>query len=470
MNAVSVPARQRYVAPVVGVVVALSLAALATVLLYFIAAKAQLEADVQARAMLGEAREQIDYRLRTALAVPETLAAVIAADERIDRGTFNAIAARLIQANPSIRNVALAPDGVITMIHPVRGNEATLGVRYADLPRQNEAVLRAIQTRRTVIAGPIELLQGGTGMVSRTPVFLRDASGQDTRYWGIVALAVDTDQLFVDIARIAQRSRLQLAVRSADPGQAPVRVISGDAAVFTGQTVSMHYSLPGGGRWELGALPRADWTAAGETLLAARLLLYLLATALGWIAYRVVASRYRPQELAHRDPLTGLSNRKSFDHRLKALLQQAKPRSCALVLIDLDDFKPVNDTHGHAVGDQVLQEIAERLCQLIRGTDTVYRLGGDEFALLLQDIRAEQDVLGPAQRAIERIGQPVALDDARSVRAGASAGVAVFPLDGQPERASEVFDRADRALYRSKARGGNGLQVEPPVSARDATP
>jgi diguanylate cyclase (GGDEF)-like protein len=468
MSTASIPIRQRHVAPVVGVVVALSLAALATALLYFIAAKAQLETDSQARSMLGEAREQIDYRLRTALAVPETLAAVIAAEERIDRRTFNAIASRLIQANPSIRNVALAPDGVIAMIYPVRGNEATLGVRYADLPRQNEGVLRAIETRRTVIAGPIDLLQGGTGMVSRTPVFLRDASGQDTRYWGIVALAVDTDQLFVDIARIAQRSGLQLAVRSADPGQAPGPVFSGDAAVFTGQPVSMHYSLPGGGRWELGALPRPDWTAADETLLAARLLLYLLAAALGWVAYRVVASRYHHQELARRDPLTGLSNRKSFDHRLKTLLKQAKPRSCALVLIDLDDFKPVNDTHGHAAGDQVLQEIAERLRQLIRGTDTVYRLGGDEFALLLQDIRAEQDVLGPAQRALQRIGQPIMLDDTRSVRAGASAGVAVFPLGGESERASAVFDRADRALYRSKARGGNILETEPPAPGSDA--
>lgn len=461
MNATPMPTSKPYVPILVGAVVALSLAALATVLMYYVDAKARLEAGAQARTALGEAREQIDRRLETALAVPETLAAVIAAEERIDPRTFNAIAARLIRANPSIRNVALAPEGVITAIYPVEGNEPALGLRYADVPEQNAAVLEAVRTRRTVIAGPIELVQGGSGLLSRTPVFLRDAGGDDTRYWGIVSLAVDTDQLFADIAQLARRSGMDIAVRRADTDGSPGEAFSGRSDVFERAPVSVYYPLPGGGRWQMGAVPSMGWAQHGPALLAARIALYVLAALLGWSAYRVVASRNRHQLLAHRDALTGLANRKAFDRRLQAMLQ-AKPGSCALVLIDLDAFKPVNDTHGHAAGDRVLRQVGGRLQELTRESDVVYRLGGDEFAILLQDIRVGLDMSRLAGRAIDSLRQPVALDDGRGVAVGASAGVAVFPLGGQPERATDVFERADRALYRSKAKGGNRVELEPP--------
>ena len=454
---------RKYLPILAGGLVWLVLAALATVLLYYADAKARLEAAGSVRTALGEARDEIDRRLETALAVPETLAAVIAAEERIDEGTFNAIAARLVRANPSIRNVALAPGGVITAIHPVRGNEAALGLRYADVPAQNAAVLQAIRTRRTVISGPIALVQGGTGLVSRTPVFLRGDGGGDTRYWGIVSLAVNVDQLFTDIARIADRNGMAIAVRRSDSGQTAGEAFSGDPGVFDSAPVSMHYPLPGGGGWELAAIPHGGWAAVRGLPLLARVLLHLLALLLGWATYRMLASHGRDLMQADRDALTGLLNRKSFDHHLHTALLRAKPGGCALVLIDLDQFKPVNDIHGHRVGDLVLQQIGERLRQFEHGLDSAYRLGGDEFALLLQGERAMRDLFRQVERATELIRQPVALDQRLRLSVGASVGVAVFPLGTESERAADVFDRADRALYRCKAQGGSRVQTEPQV-------
>lgn len=454
------PLQSKHLPVLAGGVVWLVLAALATVLLYYADAKARLEAAASVRTALGEARDEVDRRLETALAVPETLAAVIAAEERIDSGTFNAIAARLVRANPSIRNVALAPDGVITAIHPVRGNEAALGLRYADVPAQNAAVLQAIRTRRTVISGPVALVQGGTGLVSRTPVFLRGDGGGDTRYWGLVSLVVNVDQLFIDIARIADRNGLAIAVRRADAGEPGGAPFSGDPRVFASAPVSMHYPLPGGGRWELAAIPRGGWASVKSLPLFARVLLHLLALLLGWATYRMLARHGQDLMQADRDALTGLLNRKSFDQRLEAALLQAKPGGCALVLIDLDQFKPVNDIHGHRVGDLVLQHIGERLQQFEHGLDSAYRLGGDEFALLLQGERAMRDLFRQVERATELIRQPVVLDPRRRVSVGASVGVAVFPLGTESERAADVFDRADRALYRCKAQGGSRVQAE----------
>lgn len=447
----------RYLPILAGVVVWLALAGLVALVRYYVDAKERLEATEDVRTALGEARDEIDRRLETALAVPETLAAVIAAEEHIDTPTFEAIAARLVRANPSIRNVALAPGNIITAVHPLRGNEAALGLRYAEVPGQYAAVQRAIELRRTVIAGPIPLVQGGTGLVARTPVFLRDRRGGDTRYWGIVSLAVNVDQLFADIARIAERRGLAIAVRQAEPDTAPGPALLGDPRVFVSDPVSMRYPLPGGGRWELAAIPRDGWASVQGVPTWMLVLLHALALLLGWYAYRMLTSHDRDRLLAGHDALTGLLNRKSFDHDLNEAMQQGEPRSCALVLIDLDRFKPVNDTHGHSAGDLVLQQVAERLQQVTQGDDAAYRLGGDEFALLLKGSRGTRELFHQVDHAVQLIRQPVVLASRHSVSVGASTGVAVFPSSEEPEHAADVFDRADRALYRCKQDGRRAL-------------
>ena len=438
-------------------------AALATLLLYYADAKAKLEAASRVRVALGEARDEIDRRLETALAVPETLAAVIAADENIDRSTFEAIASRLVRANPSIRSVALAPGGVISSIYPRRGNEAVLGLRYVDVPAQYEAVQQAIRTRKTVISGPTALVQGGTGLLSRTPVFVRGPGGRDTKYWGMVSLAVNVDPLLLDIERVADRSGLSIAVRGSSVKGKMGETFFGDPKVFAAtkgaSPVAMYYPLPGGGRWELAAVPHDGWASVRAPLYV-RVPLHLLALLLGGLTYRMLASQDRDRMLAGHDALTGLLNRKSFDLQLDQAMQATRPRSCALVLIDLDRFKPVNDNYGHRAGDLVLQQVAERLRQLTRGEDNAYRLGGDEFALLLRGERGTRELFHLVERAVEAIRQPVVLPDRRSVSVGASTGVAVFPSGDAPERPAEVFDRADRALYRCKTQNGNGAHHE----------
>jgi diguanylate cyclase (GGDEF)-like protein len=451
---------RKYLPVLAGVLAWVALVGLIQVLAYYADAKARLEVAGVIRSALGEARDEIDRRLETALAVPETLAAVIAAGAHIDQPRFDAIASRLVRANPSIRGVAIAPGGVITLIYPLRGNEAALGLRFADVPDQYEAVLQAIGTQRTVVAGPIPLVQGGTGLVSRTPVFLRGEAGGDTRYWGIVSLVVDVEPLFADIAGIAARNDLSVAVRSVANGNAR-SMISGDPAIFAAAPVTAYYPLPGGGRWELAAVPRAGWDAVRGVPIIARVVLHLLALVLGWATWRLFARHDQDLMLAGRDALTGLLNRKSFDQELAAALMQAKPRSSVLVLIDLDQFKPVNDHYGHSAGDVVLRRIGERLAQCTPAPDAAYRLGGDEFALLLRGERTTRVLFHQVDHVLQRIGEAVTLPDGRRVSVGASAGIAVFPLGGQSERGTEVFDRADRALYRSKAQGNRGVLAEP---------
>lgn len=158
----------------------------------------------------------------------------------------------------------------------------------------------------------------------------------------------------------------------------------------------------------------------------------------------------RLTHLAQRDPLTGLLNRAGFDAEIERLVRQGDGPHLALLYVDLDHFKPVNDTHGHAAGDLVLQLFAKRLAQSVRESDRVARLGGDEFAVLLVSVGAAVNardvadkVLKAAQSRFEVEGQSVAI--------GASVGVAFGVAPGDSWRS--LVARADAMLYQAKQAG-----------------
>lgn len=159
------------------------------------------------------------------------------------------------------------------------------------------------------------------------------------------------------------------------------------------------------------------------------------------------------RQLATRDPLTGLLNRREFDRIIGEECERALRFGdpLALVLIDLDHFKAVNDRHGHPAGDEVLREVGRRLTREVRGVDRVLRLGGEEFALVLMqtDVKEAAAVAGRACAALRR--EPVNVGEGRTLPITASAGVAVLPDDAGT--AASLMEAADRALYAAKAAG-----------------
>jgi diguanylate cyclase (GGDEF)-like protein len=176
-----------------------------------------------------------------------------------------------------------------------------------------------------------------------------------------------------------------------------------------------------------------------------------LAAEVDALAAQLEASRARISELEARidiDPLTDVLNRRGFERELKRSLAYVKRygTSVALVFIDLDEFKPVNDRHGHAAGDAVLKAVAAALTKSVRASDVVARLGGDEFAVLLWNVNAP-DAAAKA-KALEAAVYATRLSfDASTVAVGASAGLALLgPLDTP----AEVLARADAAMYLRK--------------------
>jgi len=194
-----------------------------------------------------------------------------------------------------------------------------------------------------------------------------------------------------------------------------------------------------------------------------------LATSFEEMSRRLQNSHEQIRHIAHHDSLTGLPNRRLFTQALERALVNARVHEevLALLFLDLDDFKRVNDSLGHQAGDELLRKVAERLTHVVRPRDVVSgpglpesgslvsRLGGDEFIVLLTDLGEALDAAAVARRILDTLGEPVAVGDAEVI-VKSSIGIAVFPQDGGS--AEDLLKNVDTALYHAKEQGKNHYQ------------
>jgi diguanylate cyclase (GGDEF)-like protein len=179
------------------------------------------------------------------------------------------------------------------------------------------------------------------------------------------------------------------------------------------------------------------------------------------LVQKLQESEMQLDELAHNDSLTGLPNRRSFMTRMPQMVALSARQSgkLAVLFVDLDGFKAVNDSHGHKMGDKLLQQVAKRLLGDVRQSDLVGRIGGDEFMLLMTDCQNQESVAANAQKIIDKLSQPYA-ENGVEMRIGASIGIAMYP-----DHASDVeslIALADAAMYEAKRGGRNGFRFASP--------
>lgn len=162
--------------------------------------------------------------------------------------------------------------------------------------------------------------------------------------------------------------------------------------------------------------------------------------------------------LSNHDDLTGLYNRRFYEQRMNNCLERAQTagKPVGLLIFDLDDFKEINDTHGHGMGDALLIKLGERLKHQVRDVDLIARLGGDEFVVLMENMRSPEDLPQIAAKLVAAVEQPVKLRN-QVLALSVSCGVAVYPQDGSSRE--ELEEKADKAMYRAKQRGGSEIRA-----------
>lgn len=423
---------------------------------------------------MANARSQLESALNSTVFLAQGLAAYVVSAEGISPDQAATALKALYDSDYRIRNVGLAPQNRITYVYPTQGNERAIGFQYEDNPEQWPSVQRAMETRRSVLAGPVNLIQGGTAIINRTPIYLAG-----DRYWGVISTVIDLPKLLQGAELAAEKDGMRYWVLGDNSSSTANIRILGEGELPGDGSIQMRIAVPGG-QWQLIGTPSAPLVMTPAQLWGTRFSLYGLSALLAAFAYALLVGHSRATQLAQSltainknlsssnsdlqrlsriDPLTQLNNRRDFDEALEQGWRgcMRAQTTISILMIDIDHFKRVNDTYGHASGDAALVEVAATIKSAVsRATDTVARFGGEEFVVMtIGQAPHEANALAEKIRlAVEQHRIKLPNESQPVLSLTVSVGVATMtpkPIDTP----ALLIQRADLALYAAKNAGRN---------------
>lgn len=210
--------------------------------------------DVQTR--LSVIRAKLEGNINSNLQLVQGLIITLKTEPEMNQVRFTQLASQMLETHSQLRNVAAAPDMVIRLMYPIKGNEKAIGLDYNKIPAQREAALAVRQGRKPVLAGPVDLVQGGHGFIGRYPVFYSDTGGE--HFWGIVSAVIDRDRLYRDSGLLNEKLPIDVAIVGKDSKGANGKHFFGNAAILESRPVVTDVLLPTGS-WQLAATPKGGW-------------------------------------------------------------------------------------------------------------------------------------------------------------------------------------------------------------------
>lgn len=353
----------------------------------------------------------------------------------------------------SIQSVQLAPNGVVTEIYPEEGNEAGKIDLLKDSKR-GEISNYAKDHNITVIQGPIKLKQGGSGLVVRNPIYLEDENGQEY-FWGFTIAVLRVPEIFEDSTNALSKFKYNYRL-SREASVLDKKYVEVDANCDKMIRPVTYNLTVGKEKWKLEIMPRAGWSNSTTLYLIffGGLSLVLLLTGLTIVLFLLDERRVELKELAHKDGLTKLYNRYGFDEMAEKMISKNPKEHCVAVLLDVDDFKLINDMYGHAYGDKALISLSENMQKFFPSSALLGRNGGDEFCSLLPNCTMEE----VKESLIEFTKTPKTFSyKGQTYSFCISLGYAEYP-NNAIER-SQLMRCADTALYEVKLHGKNGCKA-----------
>ena len=214
---------------------------------------------------LSKIRANLETGINANFYITRGLIAFVSSHPGIDQDTFHKIADNILRYQNHIRNIGLAPNNILTFVHPLKENEKAIGLNYEKNAQQWPAVKRAIEERKTVVAGPVKLVQGGKGFICRTPIYLIGNDGEFTDYWGLASIVIDQRTLFQAAGFYRDDHDIKIAVRGVDGLGEKGAVFDGREAIFQEDPVLLDVVLPDG-NWQLAAVPKEGWNTASPNI------------------------------------------------------------------------------------------------------------------------------------------------------------------------------------------------------------
>lgn len=364
---------------------------------------------------------------------------------------FSKIAENLMSY--SIQSVQLAPNGVVTEIYPEEGNE-TGKIDLLKDSNRGEISNYAKDHNITIIQGPIKLKQGGSGLVVRNPIYLEDKNGQEY-FWGFTIVILRVPEIFEDSTNALSKFKYNYRL-SREASVLDKKYVEVDANCDKMIRPVTYNLTVGKEKWKLEIMPRAGWSNSTTLYLIffGGLSLVLLLTGLTIVLFLLDERRVELKELAHKDGLTKLYNRYGFDEMAEKMISKNPKEHCVAVLLDVDDFKLINDMYGHAYGDKALISLSENMQKFFPSSALLGRNGGDEFCILLPNCTMKE----VKESLIEFTKTPKTFSyKGQTYSFCISLGYAEYP-NNAIER-SQLMRCADTALYEVKLHGKNGCKV-----------
>lgn len=364
---------------------------------------------------------------------------------------FSKIAENLMSY--SIQSVQLAPNGVVTEIYPEEGNE-TGKIDLLKDSNRGEISNYAKDHNITIIQGPIKLKQGGSGLVVRNPIYLEDENGQEC-FWGFTIAVLRVPEIFEDSTNALSKFKYNYRL-SREASVLDKKYVEVDANCDKMIRPVTYNLTVGKEKWKLEIMPRAGWSNSTTLYLIffGGLSLVLLLTGLTTLLLLLDERRVELKELANKDGLTKLYNRYGFDEMAEKMISKNPKEHCVAVLLDVDDFKLINDMYGHAYGDKALISLSENMQKFFPSSALLGRNGGDEFCILLPNCTMEE----VKESLIEFTKTPKTFSyKGQTYSFCISLGYAEYP-NNAIER-SQLMRCADTALYEVKLHGKNGCKA-----------
>ena len=401
--------------------------------------KAQLNAMTYAERIYGELMEGIG--------VTDTLKqVVISGDGNINK--FYDIAAKMM--DDSIQSIQIAPNGVVTEIYPKEGNESGKIDLINDSDR-GEISRYARDNDTVIMQGTFKLKQGGYGIAVRNPVYLENENGQKS-FWGFTIVILKVPEIFSESVEALSNFGFKYSLQKcASPWDDTYERVYGSKKELN-DPVIYDFDVYRD-KWRLEILPKSGFYNNSNLIymFIGGVIIVLLLTGLTVALISINENRKLFKKLAVTDTFTGIYNRLGFNRQVEQYMRQNPQKHCVVAMLDIDDFKLINDVYGHAAGDGVLQKLAESMKQYFSKDVILGRNGGDEFCIFMPDCTAVE-VKPFLKKFTEETRNFYCKGEAHTFTI--SLGFAEYPV--LADECSKLMRCADMALYAVKMRGKNG--------------
>ena len=394
--------------------------------------------------------ERIKNEIADGIGITDTLEQILIS-ENGEIHQFETIAGNLM--SDSIESVQLAPNGVVTDIYPAEGNEAGKIDLLHDKDRK-EISCYARDNHATITQGPFELKQGGYGIAVRNPVYLKDKSGQEY-FWGFAIVILRVPDIFSDTVSALSNFGYEYKILKTDiPWSDTYKVVyQSDGQID--HPISYAFTV-GDGTWKLEVTPKTGWRnntlliIISGMFLTISLLLSVLTRV--WLVAKEHKNKYKI--LARTDSLTNIYNRYGFDELAEKIISKNPQTHFVAALLDIDDFKFINDIYGHSYGDKALKSLADSMKAFFPSDALLGRNGGDEFCILLPNCTFKE-----ADKQLQQFTKlPKTFSyHGKELAFYISLGYAEYPTFAASP--SQLMRCADAALYEIKLHGKNGCMA-----------